>query len=238
MAQRSTGRLQKTTPPTRKRPETAEVPTGFEEGGSLASVGENAAPDTEDHLMPSPQANGGGIVSDDPQDVEPEQPSETELAEQGYPNPEETPDEGMSSTRQEETGMQHAERKMERAHAMMDDKLHSIGENYAAQEALLAEGDDVDFANLPNAPKGDNVMVLGPDEPLRVSGEENGGVIVLDKAVYRAHRPFRSLRWAFTLEFPIGAEVPVSRVRTVPVPEGTEPSSTEETKLQKNDETK
>jgi len=233
MAQRPT-KLQKASPKRRED----EKKSDWEEGGQYASVGENAAPDTPEHVMPSPQANGGGFVSDESnKDYTPEDKlTPTELAGSGYPNPEETPAEGVNSMREGETGVEHAQRQIELAHDMFEVKLHSIQDNAATRERMLADGEDVDYANLPNAPKGSNVLVLGPDEPLRVSGHENGGVIVLDKTVYRAHRPFRSLRWTFTLEYPFGAEVPVSKVRTVPVPEGKEPSSTEETKLQKENE--
>jgi len=229
MAQRSTSKLQKTSQRLRD-PQQVQDDTDVEE----SNVGENAAPDNPSHLMPSVQANGGGASTDDPKerDLGPDL-SPTELADLGYPNPETTPDEGMKSTRQgDETSVEAARRNVSLAHKVLDDKLDSISAEHENRKTLLemSVAEEVDYANLPNAPKGD-VLILGPDEPLRVSGDEQGGVIVLDKPVYRARRPFRSLRWTFTLEYSAGSHLPVSKVRSVPKPiNKPEESGTEETK--------
>lgn len=72
---------------------------------------------------------------------------------------------------------------------------------------------DMVWEDLPGAPK--DGIVLGPNENMRVDGEpsSDGTHIVLSKAVYRAFLPMGSKRWAFTLEHPNGAHIPMSVVR-------------------------
>lgn len=196
----------------------------------FGNVGENAAPDNPSHLMP------GGIgqtyttnePTDQPavDDLDPE-----ELAARGYPNPEETPQESMSSTRETGTYMEQVGSRVQGAHEALTDKLDTIGVESKNAEAIKQsmEADEVsDYGALPGAPK--DGIVLGPDEPLRVDGEHNGNYVVLKKAVYRAQRRFRTKRWSFSLLFHAGQQIPVSQLRAVEQPAGTEPSSTEETK--------
>lgn len=73
---------------------------------------------------------------------------------------------------------------------------------------------DTDWGSLPGAPT-DGGIVLGPDEPIRIDGEldQYGTSVTLNKAVYRAHRPMGSKRWAFTLVYPKGHQIPQSMVQ-------------------------
>jgi hypothetical protein len=73
------------------------------------------------------------------------------------------------------------------------------------------------WAELPGAPR-DGGIVLGPHENMRVEGEPDtsGTHVRLTKPVYRAFKPMGSKRWAFTLEHPEGAVLPMSMVRPIP----------------------
>lgn len=224
----SVNRLQKNPTPS---PKPREEPTEYEKNGAV-SMGENGAPGEPSHLMPSPQANGGNLSHQEEKDLPAvDDLSEEELHDRGYPNPDQTQDSDLKSMRTNEDMVAQVQGRIEKSHKMLEEKLDSIQEQARQEEELATQhDDDVDYPNLPNAPKGD-VLVLGPNEPLRVSGDVQGNVILLDKAVYRAHRPFRSLRWAFTLVHQKGTVVPVSAVRgSVPQPTPTEPQGTDETK--------
>ena len=72
-----------------------------------------------------------------------------------------------------------------------------------------------DWAGLPNAPK--HGIVLGPGEPLRVDGtaSADGTHITLTKPVFRAYLPMGSKRWAFGLEYQVGATLAMSIVQPV-----------------------
>jgi hypothetical protein len=183
---------------------------------ALLAMGENGAPGTPDHLMPSPQASGVVGTVEEKDQPEVDDLTDAEKAEHGYPNPDETDEQSMSSTRKSGSVVNQTATKVETGHIALDHKLDEIS---AATETakLITEDEPSDYAKLPGAPKG-AVLVLGPEDPLKVSGEQQGGVIVLDKAVWRAHRPFRSQRWAFRLEYPLGHHLPMSVVQQVPVP--------------------
>lgn len=139
-------------------------------------------------------------------------------------------DSGAAGDTNQEDQEPPALRDIGQTHKALDEKLHEIQNTAQVQHDMTQDEEEIsDFGALPNAPKGE-VIVLGPDEPLRVSGEVQGNVIVLDKAVYRAKRPFRSLRWTFQLMYPAGHTVPTHVARRMEEPKGTEPQSTEETK--------
>lgn len=207
----------------RSQPEQEVVDT------SALSVGENAAPDNPEHLMPGSSGSFQHSVEDKETEATDDlTPDEMERA--GYPDPEQTPLEGMASTREAGPMMSQVANLVANAHKMLDDKLDSIGQQHAERERLAeeSEANNVDYQNLSNAPKGDDVLVLGPDEPLRVSGENDGTTITLDKNVYRARQPFRTKRWTFTLVYPKGMQIPASQIAKVQQPKGTEPKTTEE----------
>lgn len=125
------------------------------------------------------------------------------------PLPDTEPDETVEDTaqdtdsQQDQTQPSQEELEAERAQSPND-----------ATRSMLTEPEPerIDYASLPNAPQ--DSIILGPGEHLVVDGEisADGTTLKLSKAVYRAFLPMGSKRWAFTLEYPLGAEIPASMV--------------------------
>jgi hypothetical protein len=247
MAQRSSSKLTKAPIRRPQQNRDEETPAQITARESLEAAGENGAPGDPSHLMPGSSGSyeqSIGEPRDDKGNIDDLSPER--MAESGYPDPETTPEESQISTRNEGTATEQVEKRVDHAHRMLDEKLDSIRtQNETAIRVRSDEEGFSDFAELPNAPKGKDVLILGPDEPLRVSGEEDGGQIILDKTIYRAVRPFRTKRWSFTLVHPKGAAIPSSQIRKVqepvPVPEETGTPETKDVKPSdetKNDENK
>lgn len=94
----------------------------------------------------------------------------------------------------------------------LDQKLHEKEDEAKTIAETTKDPDQIDdYAALPSAPK--DGIVLGPDEPLRVEGEEHDNFIHLTKPVYRAFRPFRTKRWQFRLEYSAHQIIPLSVVK-------------------------
>ncbi len=189
--------------------ETSE-PT-FEE--RFGTMGENAAPDNPLHLMPGATANGGNYITNDRKDDGPmvDDLEADEKAARGYPDPEITPKESMSSTRDNGSYMEQVEGRLSNAHDALTDKLDSISEKKQQEELVAAastkNADDVDWSALPGAPK--DGIIIGPDQPLKVTGTQHGNTVVVDQNVYRAVQRFRTKRWSFNLLHYKGQQVPV-----------------------------
>jgi len=98
------------------------------------------------------------------------------------------------------------------------DEQHRANETPATQQSSVKSHltdpnyEEQDWANIPGAPDG---LVLGPNQNMSVDGEPSadGTHIVLSRAVYRAFLPMGSKRWAFVLEHPASAQIPMSIVR-------------------------
>lgn len=183
------------------------------------------SPLSKSRPTPTPREETKPEEIEEPEEIEDD---ETSADEDGTENPE--PDTAEDTTKDnedatvDEGGTGHLVNED-------DENLDSIttdtGVVAKADENVVEE--QLDYAMLPGAPRGETI-VLGPGEPLRVSGNVEGNMIRLDKAVYRAHQPFRSLRWTFVLVYANGSLIPVSATRQIQEPQGAEPSGTSETK--------
>jgi hypothetical protein len=60
-------------------------------------------------------------------------------------------------------------------------------------------------------------LILGPNEPLRIEGEDMGNVVIVKQDIYRQVFPRRSTRPSYVLVYPRGAQVLKSTL--VPIPD-------------------
>jgi hypothetical protein len=60
-------------------------------------------------------------------------------------------------------------------------------------------------------------LILGPNEPLRIEGEDMGNVVIVKRDIYRQVFPRRSTRPSYVLVYPRGAQVLKSTL--VPIPD-------------------
>lgn len=171
-----------------------------------APVKPQPQPDSEPKVTEEPtveEIQADPELADGDEDTEPEDDNNTEEGEQDESEPEQVDGaHQLSPSKVDET--------------KYDDPPAPLDRTANPMVNQDADHEPTDFGSLPGAPQG-NVLVLGPDEPLRVDGEPSpdGTFVRLNKAVYRAKLPMGSKRWTFLLEYPAHAQIPMSIVQPV-----------------------